>query len=115
MGSTTGMKTVRVSSSEGMYLGEVYIDRGQFATEGTNQYTTAWLDKLIDRVWERQRGIPTFRKEGVGFSRGQDGRYILDKYLHHGNCSSDELLEAFYDYHRAFGVYGVEIVDKRTE
>jgi hypothetical protein len=98
--------------SSGDYIGELYIEGGQFVVIGETDDDTKWLNDRLAKIWVPQSGIPTFKKEDGEFIKDQDSRYISDSYRNHGNCNADVLLESFYDYTRAFGAFKILIEDR---
>jgi len=57
-------KTVKfwLPKGQGGYMGEVYIDNGQFVVVGETNEDTVWLNRKLSSVWMPQMGIPTFKK-----------------------------------------------------
>lgn len=57
-------KTVKfwLPKGQGGYMGEVYIDNGQFVVVGETNEDTVWLNRKLSSVWMPQMGIPTFKE-----------------------------------------------------
>ena len=79
---------------------------------GDSDDDTRWLYDRLAKIWVPQSGIPMFKKAGTEFLKDDEGRYIAAGHRNHGNCRADELLEAYYDYTRAFGTFRVVIEDR---
>lgn len=99
-------------NTNGEYIGELIIENGQFVATGETKEDTQWLYQQLQQIWSPQLGVPVWKKEGDEFAVDKDGKYIIDKYVHHANCEADELLEAVFDYIRSMGVFKVELADK---
>lgn len=99
-------------ATNGEYVGEFLIENNQFVANGKTDGDSKWLYHQLENIWSPQLGVPVWKKEGDKFAEDEKGRYIIEKYVNHGNCSADELLEAVYDYIRSMGVFKVELVDK---
>jgi hypothetical protein len=98
----------------GEYIGEIYVENGQFVALGKTTEDTSWLDKKLQNIWVPQRGIPIFKKNGAEFEKDANQRYKIDSYRNHGNCTADELLDGLYDYVRSMVVFKVSFEDRKT-
>jgi len=99
-------------ATNGEYVGELFIDKDQFVAKGETDGDSKWLYHQLENIWSPQLGVPVWKKEKDKFVENDKGQYIIEKYVNHGNCSADELLEAVYDYIRSMGVLKVELIDK---
>jgi len=99
----------QTKEGRGEYVGEIYVENGEFVAKGVTPEDTDWLNKKLANFWIPQRGIPVFKKHGEEFEKDQDNKYVIESYRSHGNCTADELVEAVYSYTAAMGVFKVAL------